>query len=72
MDKNLALMAVGVSTMTSLLLVRSTYRIIELSGGWSGPIISTRGFSVRLLTITSRRKMLTIVRSLMQIRLMVL
>jgi hypothetical protein len=42
MDKNLALMAVGVSTMTSLLLVRSTYRIIELSGGWSGPIISTQ------------------------------
>ncbi|KAI9457817.1 RTA1-like protein [Lactarius psammicola] len=41
-DRNIRLMIFGVSTMTILLLIRSIYRTIELSDGWTGSIISTQ------------------------------
>ena len=41
-ERNIGLMIFGVSTMTILLLVRSIYRTIELSDGWTGTIISTQ------------------------------
>lgn len=41
-DRNIGLMIFGLSTMTSVLLIRSIYRTAELSDGWSGAIISTQ------------------------------
>ncbi|KAH9039416.1 RTA1-like protein [Lactarius hengduanensis] len=40
--RNIGLMITGLSTMTILLLIRSIYRTIELSDGWTGTIISTQ------------------------------
>jgi len=40
-DRNVRLMILGLSTMTTFLLTRSIYRTVELSGGWDGVIIST-------------------------------
>ncbi|KAH9057668.1 RTA1 like protein [Lactarius vividus] len=41
-DRNIGLMITGLSTMTILLLIRSIYRTVELSDGWTGTIISTQ------------------------------
>ena len=41
-DKPIIFMLIGLSTMLMLILVRSIYRMIELSGGWSGTVISTQ------------------------------
>ena len=41
-DRNIGLQILGISIMTAVLLIRSVYRIIELSGGWSGKIIATQ------------------------------
>ncbi|KAH9057079.1 RTA1-like protein [Lactarius deliciosus] len=41
-DRNIGLTITGLSTMTILLLIRSIYRTIELSDGWTGTIISTQ------------------------------
>ncbi|KAI9433925.1 RTA1-domain-containing protein [Lactarius indigo] len=41
-DRNIGLTITGLSTMTIAFLIRSVYRTIELSGGWSGKIISTQ------------------------------
>ncbi|KAI9433917.1 RTA1-domain-containing protein [Lactarius indigo] len=40
--RTIGLMITGLSTMTIFFLIRSVYRTIELSGGWSGKIISTQ------------------------------
>ncbi|KAF8266590.1 RTA1 like protein-domain-containing protein, partial [Lactarius quietus] len=41
-DRNLGQMILGISTMTTLLVIRSIYRTVELSDGWTGVIISTQ------------------------------
>jgi len=41
-DKPIICMLIGLSTMLILLFIRSIYRMIELSGGWSGTVISTQ------------------------------
>jgi len=41
-DRNVRLMILGLSTMTTFLLTRSIYRTVELSDGWNGVIISTQ------------------------------
>jgi len=35
-------MLIGLSAMLICLLIRSTYRMIELAGGWNGRVISTQ------------------------------
>jgi hypothetical protein len=42
LDRNIRLQILGISIMTSVLLIRSIYRTVELAGGWSGKIISTQ------------------------------
>lgn len=59
-ERNIGLMIFGVSTMTILLLVRSIYRTIELSDGWTGTIISTQWLFSSFMNIYYRRKVLTI------------
>jgi len=39
-DKPLVRMLIGLSIMAALLLIRSIYRMVELSGGWRGKVIS--------------------------------
>ena len=41
-DGNIRLMILGLSAMTTFLLIRSMYRTVELSDGWTGVIISTQ------------------------------
>lgn len=41
-DKPTICILIGLSTMLMLLFIRSIYRMIELSGGWSGTVISTQ------------------------------
>jgi hypothetical protein len=41
-DKPMKWMLIAMSAMVTLLLVRSTYRTIELSNGWNGKVISTQ------------------------------
>ena len=41
-DRNIKLMIIGLSAMTTFLLIRSIYRTVELSDGWTGVIISTQ------------------------------
>ena len=41
-DKSMKYMLIGMSAMVTLLLIRSVYRTIELSGGWSGKVVSTQ------------------------------
>ena len=40
MDESLMRMLIGMSLMAILLLIRSIYRMVELSGGWRGKVIS--------------------------------
>ena len=42
MDRPITLMLIGLSSMLVLLLARSVYRLIELSNGWTGTVISTQ------------------------------
>jgi hypothetical protein len=42
MDWPITFMLIGLSGMLLLILFRSMYRMMELSGGWSGPIIATQ------------------------------
>jgi len=42
MDRPITLMLIGLSAMLVLLLTRSVYRLIELSNGWTGTVISTQ------------------------------
>jgi|SRR6267142_5159463 len=41
-DKSMKCMLIGMSAMAILLLIRSIYRAIELSGGWNGKVVSTQ------------------------------
>ena len=41
-DTSMKHLLFGMSVMTVLLLTRSIYRTIELSGGWNGKVISTQ------------------------------
>ena len=71
-DRDLGLMILSLSTITWVLLLRSVYRTIELSEGWTGAIISTQWlFSSSCWTIYCRRKVLIIVHSSIWMRLMV-
>jgi hypothetical protein len=40
-DLPITFMLIGLSSMLVLLLIRSMYRMMELSEGWTGPVIST-------------------------------
>jgi hypothetical protein len=42
MDGPIASMLIGLLAMLVFLLIRSTYRVIELAGGWEGKVISTQ------------------------------
>jgi hypothetical protein len=42
MERPIRLMLIGLSAMLVLLLTRSIYRLIELSDGWTGKVISTQ------------------------------
>jgi len=42
MDRPITLMLIGLSAMLVLLITRSVYRLIELSDGWTGTVISTQ------------------------------
>ena len=42
MDRNISLQILGITIMTTFLLIRSVYRTIELAGGWDGTIIRTQ------------------------------
>jgi len=42
MERPITLMLIGLSAMLVLLLTRSIYRMIELSDGWTGNVISTQ------------------------------
>ena len=49
-DRNIGSMILGLSIITSVLLIRSVYRTIELSEGWTGAIVSTQWlFSASML-----------------------
>ena len=39
-DKSMQLMLIGMSIMIILLLIRSVYRIVQLSGGWRGKVMA--------------------------------
>jgi len=39
-DKPMRRMLIGMSVMIILLLIRSIYRMVELSGGWRGKVIA--------------------------------
>ena len=58
LDESLIRMLIGMSIMATLLLVRSIYRMVELSGGWRGKVISIQwlfGSSARPLSVLSQR-----------------
>ena len=42
MERPIAFMLIGLSAMLVLLFTRSIYRLIELSDGWTGKVISTQ------------------------------
>jgi hypothetical protein len=42
MERPIALMLICLAAMLVLLLTRSIYRLIELSNGWTGTVISTQ------------------------------
>jgi hypothetical protein len=42
MDRNIGSMIFGVSAMTIFIIIRGIYRVVELSDGWNGVIISTQ------------------------------
>jgi hypothetical protein len=51
LDRNIRLQILGICIMTTVLLIRSIYRTVELAGGWSGKIIETEWlFSSSLLS----------------------
>ena len=50
MDWPIAFMLIGLSSMLMLILFRSMYRMMELSGGWAGSVIATlRSVCMRVL-----------------------
>lgn len=58
LDESLIRMLIGMSIMATLLLVRSIYRMVELSGGWRGKVISIQwlfGSSARPFSDLSMR-----------------
>jgi hypothetical protein len=54
-DRPMKLMLIGMSVMIVLLLIRSIYRMVELSGGWRGKVIAIQWLfgpsSCRLLQV---------------------
>ena len=42
MERPITLMLIGLSAMLALLFTRSIYRLVELSDGWTGRVISTQ------------------------------
>jgi hypothetical protein len=54
-DRPMKLMLIGMSVMIVLLLIRSIYRMVELSGGWRGKVIAIQWLfspsSCRLLPV---------------------
>jgi hypothetical protein len=44
LDKNMKMMLIGIATSSILIYIRSVYRVVELTNGWSGHIITTEWY----------------------------